>query len=229
MVMSFFRRSDDSGIDHIEAQVQRMVTDARHTFDLAMNALTGGSVASVGEEVRRTDRQINVTEMEIRRELVVHFSVHADGDATEMLVFMNMIKDLERIGDYNKNVFDLAEEGVSFVDADDLERILGFRDEISSRIALMGEILTTRDAERARAFIARGDVMRHEFDDLVTELVHSTSVANHAVPRALLYRFLKRITAHSLNVVTAVVMPVDRLDYFDEDGYGDKGGKGDQD
>jgi len=227
MVMSFFRRSEDSGIDHIEAQVQRMVTDARHTFDLAMNAITGGSVASVGDEVRRTDRRINVTEMEIRRELVVHFSVHADGDATEMLVFMNMVKDLERIGDYNKNVFDLAEQGVSFLDADDLDRILGFRDEISSRIALMGEILTMRDVEAARAYIARGDEMRHEFDDLVTELVHSTGSAHHAVPRALLYRFLKRITAHSLNVVTAVVMPVDRLDYFDEDDEDDEGREGD--
>ena len=219
MVMSFFRRPDDSGIDHIEAQVQRMVTDARHTFDLAMNAITGGSVASVvsvADEVRRTDRQINVTEMEIRRELVVHFSVHAGGDATEMLVFMNMVKDLERIGDYNKNVFDLAEEGVSFSGADDLVRILGFRDEISSRIALMGEILTVRDEERARAYIARSDELRREFDNLVNELVHSTEPALHAVPRALLYRFLKRITAHSMNVVTAVVMPVDRLDYYDE-------------
>jgi len=216
MVMSFFRRPDDSGIDHIEAQVQRMVTDARHTFDLAMNAITGGSVASVADEVRRTDRQINVTEMEIRRELVVHFSVHAGGDATEMLVFMNMVKDLERIGDYNKNVFDLAEEGVSFAGADDLERILGFRDEISSRIALMGEILTVRDEERARAYIARSDELRREFDNLVNELVHSTEPALQAVPRALLYRFLKRITAHSLNVVTAVIMPVDRLDYYDE-------------
>ena len=216
MVMSFFRRPDDSGIDHIEAQVQRMVTDARHTFDLAMNAVTGGSVASVADEVRRTDRQINVTEMEIRRELVVHFSVHAGGDATEMLVFMNMVKDLERIGDYNKNVFDLAEEGVSFAEADDLERILGFRDEISSRIALMGEILTVRDEERARAYIARSDELRREFDTLVNGLFHSTEPALHAVPRALLYRFLKRITAHSMNVVTAVVMPVDRLDYYDE-------------
>ena len=216
MVMSFFRRPDDSGIDHIEAQVQRMVTDARHTFDLAMNAVTGGSVASVADEVRRTDRQINVTEMEIRRELVVHFSVHAGGDATEMLVFMNMVKDLERIGDYNKNVFDLAEEGVSFAEADDLERILGFRDEISSRIALMGEILTVRDEERARAYIARSYELRREFDTLVNGLVHSTEPALHAVPRALLYRFLKRITAHSMNVVTAVVMPVDRLDYYDE-------------
>ncbi|MED5167527.1 MAG: PhoU domain-containing protein [Actinomycetota bacterium] len=217
MVMSFFRRSDDSGLGRIEAQVQRMVTDARHTFDLAMNAIAGGSVASVADEVRRTDRQINVTEMEIRRELVVHFSVHAGGDATEMLVFMNMIKDLERIGDYNKNIFDLAEEGVSFAEAEDLERILGFRDEVSSRIALMGEILTERDEERARAYIARGDELRREFDALVSGLVHSTGQALYAVPRALLYRFLKRVTAHSLNVVSAVVMPVDRLDYFDED------------
>ena len=222
MVMSFFR-SDEGGISQIESQVQRMIGDARHTFDLAMNAVTGGAVETVADEVRRIDRQINVTEIEIRRELLVHISVHGAADAGEMLVFMNMIKDLERIGDYNKNVFDLAEEGVSFMDADDLDRILGFRDEISSRIALMGEILTTRDAERARAYIARGDVMRREFDDLVTELVHSTTVANHAVPRALLYRFLKRITAHSLNVVTAVVMPVDRLDYFDEDGFGEEG------
>ena len=217
MVMSFFRRSDDSGLGRIEAQVQRMVTDARHTFDLAMNAIAGGAVASVADEVRRTDRQINVTEMEIRRELVVHFSVHAGGDATEMLVFMNMIKDLERIGDYNKNIFDLAEEGVSFAEAEDLERILGFRDEVSSRIALMGEILTERDEERARSYIARGDELRREFDALVNELVHSTGQALQAVPRALLYRFLKRVTAHSLNVVSAVGMPVDRLDYFDED------------
>ena len=146
----------------------------------------------------------------------MHFSVHAGGDATEMLVFMNMVKDLERIGDYNKNIFDLAEEGVSFTEADDLERILGFRDEISSRIALMGEILTVRDEERARAYIARSDELRREFDTLVNGLVHSTEPALHAVPRALLYRFLKRITAHSMNVVTAVVMPVDRLDYYDE-------------
>jgi len=216
MVMSFFR-SDEGGISQIESQVQRMIADARHTFDLAMNAVTGGAVETVADEVRRTDRQINVTEIEIRRELLVHISVHGTADAAEMLVFMNMIKDLERIGDYNKNIFDLALEGVSFSGAEDLEQILGFRDELSSRIALMGEILDTRDEDRARAYIERGDQLRREFDGLVNELVHATAPALVAVPRALLYRFLKRVAAHCANVVTAVVMPVDRLDYFDED------------
>ena len=216
MVMSFFR-SDEGGISQIESQVQRMIADARHTFDLAMNAVTGGAVETVADEVRRTDRQINVTEIEIRRELLVHISVHGTADAGEMLVFMNMIKDLERIGDYNKNILDVALEGVSFSGAEDLERILGFRDELSSRIALMGEILDTRDEDRARAYIERGDQLRREFDGLVNELVHATAPALVAVPRALLYRFLKRVAAHCANVVTAVVMPVDRLDYFDED------------
>jgi len=215
MVMSFFR-SDEGGISQIESQVQRMIADARHTFDLAMNAVTGGAVETVADEVRRTDRQINVTEIEIRRELLVHISVHGTADAAEMLVFMNMIKDLERIGDYNKNIFDLALEGVSFSGAEDLEQILGFRDELSSRIALMGEILDTRDEDRARAYIERGDQLRREFDGLVNELVHATAPALIAVPRALLYRFLKRVAAHCANVATAVVMPVDRLDYFDE-------------
>ena len=216
MVMSFFR-SDEGGISQIESQVQRMIVDARHTFDLAMNAVTGGAVETVADEVRRTDRQINVTEIEIRRELLVHISVHGAADAGEMLVFMNMIKDLERIGDYNKNIFDLALEGVSFSGDEDLEQILGFRDELSSRIVLMGEILDTRDEDRARAYIERGDHLRREFDGLVNELVHATAPALVAVPRALLYRFLKRVAAHCANVVTAVVMPVDRLDYFDED------------
>ena len=217
MVMSFFRKPDESGLAHIDAQVQRMIIDARHTFDLAMNALTGGPVATVAVEVRRTDRQINLTEIKIRRELVVHASVHGGVDTPEVLVFMNMVKDLERIGDYNKNIFDLADDGVSMAEAPDLDLLIDYRDELSSRIALMGELLTTRDEDRARAYIVRGDELRREFDGRIQALLHSTETAMVAVPRALLYRFLKRVTAHSLNVVSGVVMPVDRLDYFDED------------
>ena len=216
MVMSFFRRPEESGLENIESQVQRMVNDARHTFDLALSAVTGGAVETVADEIRETDRQINATEVEIRRALLVHASVHGGIDTPEVLAFMNMIKDLERIGDYNKNIFDLAEEGVSFTESSELETILSLRDEVSSRISLMGEILSVRDEERARTYIERGDEMRKDFDRRVNELLHSTEAAVTAVPKALLFRFLKRVSAHSSNVVSAVVMPVDQLDYYDE-------------
>ena len=216
MVMSFFRRPEESGLENIESQVQRMVNDARHTFDLALNAVTGGAVETVADEIRETDRLINSTEVEIRRALVVHVSVHGGIDTPEVLAFMNMIKDLERIGDYNKNIFDLAEEGVSFTESPELDAILSLRDEVSSRISLMGEILSVRDEDRARTYIERGDELRRYFDQRVNELVHSTEAAVTAVPKALLFRFLKRVSAHSSNVVSAVIMPVDQLDYFDE-------------
>ena len=216
MVMSFFRRPEESGLENIESQVQRMVNDARHTFDLALSAVTGGAVETVADEIRETDRQINATEVDIRRALLVHASVHGGIDTPEVLAFMNMIKDLERIGDYNKNIFDLAEEGVSFTESPEIETILSLRDEVSSRISLMGEILSMRDEERARTYIERGDEMRKDFDRRVNELLHSTEEAVTAVPRALLFRFLKRVSAHSSNVVSAVVMPVDQLDYYDE-------------
>ena len=216
MVMSFFRRPEESGLENIESQVQRMVNDARHTFDLALSAVTGGAVETVADEIRETDRQINATEVEIRRALLVHASVHGGIDTPEVLAFMNMIKDLERIGDYNKNIFDLAEEGVSFTESPELDSILSLRDEVSSRISLMGEILSMRDEERARTYIERGDEMRKDFDRRVNELLHSTEAAVTAVPKALLFRFLKRVSAHSSNVVSAVVMPVDQLDYYDE-------------
>ena len=80
----------------------------------------------------------------------------------------------------------------------------------------MGEILSVRDEQRARKYIERGDELRRNFDQRVNELLHSTEAAVTAVPKALLFRFLKRVSAHSSNVVSAVVMPVDQLDYFDE-------------
>ena len=148
--------------------------------------------------------------------MVVHASVHGGIDTSEVLAFMNMIKDIERIGDYNKNIFDLAEEGVSFTESPELDSILSLRDEVSSRISLMGEILSVRDEQRARTYIERGDELRRDFDQRVNELLHSTEAAVAAVPKALLFRFLKRVSAHSSNVVSAVIMPVDQLDYFDE-------------
>ncbi len=56
-----------------------------------------------------------------------------------------------------------------------------------------------------------------EYDDLVMAQIDSEAPAREAVPLALLNRYFKRITAHSMNILTSLVMPIDRLDYYDED------------
>lgn len=217
MVLKFLR--DDSGerIERIEATLQRMFIDDRHAFDLAMSALIGGaSPHSVGPELRATDHQVNEAEREIRRELVVHASVHGSIDTPAILIYMSIVKDVERIGDYSKNLFDIAADGV-VLDPDTYPELRELRDEVSQMIADVGAAFGSRDAARSREILVRGDELLDDFDARVSALVKGEDQGGHRVARALTHRYLKRIVAHLMNVLSAVVMPVDRLDYFDED------------
>jgi len=61
------------------------------------------------------------------------------------------------------------------------------------------------------------DAAQDEFDECIEQQLASEDAAREAVPRALLCRYLKRITGHLMNVITSLVMPLERLDYYDED------------
>ena len=77
MVLEFFRRGSESQLEQIESKIGQMLGDARHSFDLAASALLAGAdPAVVGHDVHATDKRINATEREVRRDLVVHVSVH---------------------------------------------------------------------------------------------------------------------------------------------------------
>lgn len=215
MVMEFFRGAGDSPLDHIEHQILTMVSDCRHSFDLSFAALlSGGDAAVLASDVRDTDKRINRLEQEIRRELVVHASVHGGEDVGTVLAYLMVTRMLERIGDQTKNVLDIALEGVSLAAAPDVERIVAYRDEISAMFGTVSVVFTEADEAAARTLLARADKLLKEFDRLVAAQLHSTEAASHAVPRALLYRYLKRIVANLANVASAAVMPVDKIDYY---------------
>ena len=42
MVLGFFK--SDDGLDEVSVHIQSMLTDARHSFDLAMSAVLAGAV-----------------------------------------------------------------------------------------------------------------------------------------------------------------------------------------
>jgi phosphate uptake regulator len=215
MVLKLFR-SDDR-LDRIEAKVQEMLRYDRHEFDLAMSALMGDLVASeVNTQLRSTDRKVNRLEREIRRELLVHASVFGGIDLPSVLVYMSVVKDVERVGDYAKNLLDLALDGANFstIENSDLWRRLSM--DVSRYISEAGDAFRQRDEEWARDLLTRGSEMLDFSDERVSHLVRGEG-GDQAVARALAHRYLKRVVAHLMNLLSAVVMPLDKLDYFDED------------
>lgn len=205
-------------LDDAERTIRAMLDDGRHAFDVATSTLlAGGSVDVAGPDLIATDRRINDAERSVRRELVVHGSVSGRADIPVMLVYMSIVKDIERIGDYAKNIYDLAAAGVDLSSAPDHGELTAIRDRVSLLIAEVAKVLAERDEERAWELSREGDAMLDDFDERVDRLIVAEDPARQAVPRALLFRHSKRIVAHLMNVLSAVIMPLDQLDYFDED------------
>ena len=218
MVLEFFKGGSDQTLEQIEATIVEMLLINRHTFDLAINTVVGGTdPESVDKEVHKSDRRVNKAERRIRKELVVHTSVRgANTDLPRVLVAMSVIKDAERIGDYAKNIWDLAAGGVDLSGDDDADRWLALRDRTSKSIAESARIYQERDTDAAHGLVQEMDEWTSAFDACVDEMMASQGSARDAVSRALLCRYLKRITAHLMNVISSLVMPVHRRDYYDE-------------
>jgi phosphate uptake regulator len=218
MVLKFLRGQDRERLDRIEARVQVMNQLARYEFDLAMSALLGEVVAQdVNDDLRSTDQKVNALEREIRRELAVHASVFGGIDTPAVLLYMSIVKDIERIGDYAKNLLDLALDGASFADLPETGHWRQLAEEISRYIEDAAATFQARDTSRARALLTRGSKLLDVFDGGVTALVRGEDTGGQAVARALAYRYVKRVVAHLMNVLSAVIMPLDRIDFFYED------------
>ena len=218
MPFGLLRNDGSRRFERIESTLQRMFVDDRHSFDLAMSALVGGaSPGTVGEDLRATDARVNEAEREIRRELVIHAGVYGGIETPAILIYMSIVKDVERIGDYAKNLFDIAADGVVLDGGDLMNEVLTLKGSISAMIADVAETFAQRDGARSRALLEQGDTLLDDFDSRVSDLVTGRVSGPHAVAYALTYRYLKRIVAHLMNVLSAVVMPVDQIDYFDED------------
>ena len=108
MVLDFFR-AGRSSIEEVEAQLVQMLRDGKAVYDAATSAVFGGGKSKeTKREVKSTDREINQAQRDVRRALIVHASVSGSIDLPLVLTYMSVVKDAERVGDYAKNLYDIA-------------------------------------------------------------------------------------------------------------------------
>ncbi|MDX2379083.1 MAG: PhoU domain-containing protein [Acidimicrobiia bacterium] len=213
MVMSFFRKGP-TGLEHILTKSIGMLGDARHSFDLATLALlTETDTAAVDADIRETDSRINATEQELRSELVVHVSVQGALEIGTVLSMTLLLKKIERIGDQAKNVLDLAETGISLANEPDTEAMLAERTLISSMFNETAEILSEPSEEAVAELGRRGGALVDEYQSKIDGYLHSDRPGSEVVPRAIYYRYLKRIVANLLGIAHAATEPIQTLDH----------------
>ncbi|MFC1529408.1 PhoU domain-containing protein, partial [Gemmatimonadota bacterium] len=65
---------------------------------------------SLEYDIYERDRQINKYERDVRRKIVTHLAISQNPDANHALVLTAIVIDIERIGDFTKNIVELAQD-----------------------------------------------------------------------------------------------------------------------
>jgi phosphate transport system protein len=194
-----------------------MITVTNDMFLKAKKSLRHTEDNQIDIDIYDKDIEVNKFEREVRRNVLNHLILSDKAELPSGLILVSIIIDIERIGDYTKNIVELAMNHPEKLDGMDFEADL---QKIEQAI---GELFTkTRtcfeksDKELALTILEDYKWINRLCDDSVLKLVkmkNSELSTGEGVSLALYLRWLKRIHSHLRNIVTSVVNPFDRIGF----------------
>jgi len=197
---------------------QEMLGITREMFRESVKSLRNRGTAEVDLDVYATDQVINSFERDVRRKVMTHLAISGKAELTSGLVLVSIVIDIERIGDYAKNIYDLAVHHPARLQAGSFEeQVSEIEDAVDEMLDQAIESFKESDPELARKLMTDyKKQISKRCDELTFQMVQGKGGdlnASDQVTVALYLRFLKRIAAHSRNMATSVVNPFDRIGY----------------
>ena len=168
-------------------------------------------------DISDEDIEVNKYQREVRKDVFNHLVLTDGEQLSSGLVLVSIVIDLERIGDFTKNIVEIAQShpqrlhGGKF--EDDLLRI---EDAVDDNFKRTIDVFKTSDEVAARKLIKEYKWIPRLSDKSLMALVRQEDpsiTSGSAAALALYFRSLKRINAHLRNVTTSVVNPFHRIGF----------------
>jgi phosphate uptake regulator len=196
-------------------------------LQLAQEMTLSAGAVFFGKKISQQDRdhlyqqdiRVNQSERSIRKQVVTHLSIQGNRlDVPYCLLLMSLVKDVERMGDYAKNILELADFGPDpFPDNEAVRELQAIRQGVEDLFEAALEILSSSESDQALRLLREGREIAQRSDVLIESVARANFDASTTTALVLGTRYYKRIGGHLLNVVSSVVMPLHKVDYFDED------------
>jgi phosphate uptake regulator len=193
---------------------QEMLGGVVEMLSITCSALNGGATEEAREKMRALDKEVNKAERKIRRQIVEHLTVRTGVDVEASLVLMSIVKDAERLGDYARNVFAAAGQ---FPGALSQPRyataIEGLTGQVEGLLADTRKAIAESDEDLATRVMEREGAVKAAADALLREVSADTLPSSQTVTLTLMAWYFRRLAAHTANIASSVVNPVEWLDY----------------
>ena len=198
-----------------------MLEADREMFLAAASSLREHDDARIELDIYAKDQLINAYEREVRRKVLTHLALTSSQSIAAGLALVSIVIDIERIGDLTKNIVDLALNHQGKLTCGTLEEdIRKIETTVKTMFTLLIEALPNGDEGKAKEVMSEHWWIARRSDEILNVLIKRNEpdlVCNEAVATALYVRFLKRISAHLMNIASSVVNPFDRIGFRDDD------------
>jgi phosphate uptake regulator len=205
------------------------------TYEMTVDAgkIYFGKTATPGDRTRLYEQDVEVNQLErtIRKQVVAHLSFPGNiPDMPHCLLLMSLAKDVERLGDYAKNLSEVIDIWPEKLPDDEIrQELLEICHGVEEAFRSAAEVFSFSDEERALIYIHQGRDIAHRCDALLQRVASGSCEAGVTAAQVLGARYYKRIGGHVLNVLSGVVMPLHKVDYYDEDEIAKEAAEGSKD
>lgn len=207
----------DTLIDRAYQRSFKMLDITQSMFVEAKASLRKREDSEVDLHVKETDKEVNSYEREVRRMVFNHLAVAGTVDLPSGFVLVSIIIDIERIGDYAKNMVELALDHPGKLQGGEFEKDITRIEEAlddnftqTKKCFMEGKGDVALDLLKKYAWV--NDLCDQIVEDIVKEKDKNIGPGD-AAALALYTRWLKRINSHLRNITTSVVNPFDRIGF----------------
>jgi len=208
----------DSLYEQALQECHEMLEIDRQMFNESINTLRNSDTGDIPIDIYAMDKKINEFERDVRRKVMTHLAVSGRNDLGSGLILVSVVIDIERIGDYTKNIYDLALQHPKKLSGGEYDEELS-NIELATKEFLNNAIdaFKTQDIDKARRLMLdyKTDIasVSTEIVDGIVSGKNQSFSSEEAGSLCLYARYLKRIAAHSRNLVSSIVNPFERIGY----------------
>ena len=197
----------------------KMLSISNDIFAQSIKYFNSGENIDAVKALKKEDQSINDYYQLVRRKVLTHYSIDKTPVETSGgLTLVNMVVDIERIGDYCKNISDLTLMRNGPMDFGELsDDIKSIEEEVESRFKKTIEAIQNQDEKLAEDLLNSYKKMVTKVSDSIVKNIASGNIqfadSSQAASIALYSRYLNRIGAHLKNITSTIVNPYDRIGY----------------
>ena len=208
----------DSLYEQALSECHEMLEKDREMFNETINALTTSDSAEIPIDIYAMDKKIYSFERDVWMKVMTHLAISGSQDLGSGLILTSVVIDIERIGDYTKNIYDLAVSYPKKLNAGTFEdKLTTIEHNTKDYFNRTIDTFKSQDIDSARELMGNYKEEISEVSQSIVEGVISgkddSLSASQAASVVLFSRYLKRIAAHSRNLISSIVNPFERIGY----------------